>query len=830
MPGTDQAGGVLERAGLRILRHPRAVALATLLLVAVCGLSLARLRIDPNVEHLLPPGDPTLRLTRHLQGDSPATRVLFVILRGEDSASLDKALPLIAGRLRASPHLERVTATRTEFAGGRVPWIGQSILHFLPEPVLARLEERLGEAGRKAELALLRGRLAEDPLAGKATALADPLGLRWILDEASERAGDRFPARLRAGSDYLVFDSPPVAFIKAIGREDASQTRFSHALLDDVRGRLDAATAGTKVLAEPAGSYVSTVTQESALRRDMIVETIVSAIAVLFYVWWFTRSLIAAHLVFVPVLLATAGSLALGGELLGPLTPVVASAAAILIAQGIDFPMHYFCRYRVERLRLDREGALHAAQVEMARPFTGIAATTLIAFLSLLISRFPGFRQLGFVLGAGIVLCLVGALTLFPILLMPLDRRIRPAAGGVPWVVRGAEAVLKTGWRVPAAWALVVLGVAAWGCVAWKGVRMDLDLRNAMAPGDPGRAALERAEGDLGAALIPVFALVDSTIGPDDLGARLAALREAGTLAAADGLPSLVPSAKARERVSGFRERTRGWVDATLSDLKALGFSPEPFRKGLNDMEALFAAPPPKEADLERPAFADLRRAARYEVDGRPVHVLTLFAKRSLWEPEARREFDRAVRARLGETAALYSPFHLPDHYSSVLTGDLGRVILITSVGIVLLTLASVGGLRDGLLALFPVVLATGMTLAAAVLLGGTINVINMAAVPIILAVGVDGGIHYMVRFRQDGRRDPAGTIRDVGPGIYGSAVTTLLGFGSIAYSLTPGMSSMGLLVVVGTITSLVASLFLLPGLLHRGDPGGGLSGPGRRV
>ena len=84
----------------------------------------------------------------------------------------------------------------------------------------------------------------------------------------------------------------------------------------------------------------------------MIVETVVSTISVLLYVWWFARSLLAAHLVFVPVILAIAGSLALGGEIFGPVTPIVVSAAAILIAQGIDFPVHFFCRYRTERLAL----------------------------------------------------------------------------------------------------------------------------------------------------------------------------------------------------------------------------------------------------------------------------------------------------------------------------------------------------------------------------------------------------------------------------------------------------------------------------------------------
>ncbi len=806
--------GALERAGLQILRHPWVVTAVALILAALCGWSLVRLRIDPNVEHLLPIDDPTLRLTRHLQGDTATTRVLFVILRGEDVRKVEEAVPAVAEELRGSPLIVQVAATRMEFGGARVDWVKQSILHFLPAETLDRLEARLTPPGRAAELEALQRRMAGDPLGGKAIALADPLGLRWIFDEAAERLSERLPMKLRSGSPYLVVDQPPVAFLRAVGRDEAPNTKFSRALLEDVRTRIDRATAGKGVRAELAGSYVSAVTQETALRRDMIVESVVSTIAVLLYVWWFARSILAAHLVFVPVILGIAGSLALGGEIFGPLTPIVVSAAAILIAQGIDFPVHFFCRYRTERLVRGRDEALHAAQVAMTRPFVGIAATTLVAFLALLVSRFPGFRQFGFVLGVGIVLCLLAALVLFPILLMPVDRRVRPASERIPWVVRGAEAILRTRGRVPLAWTLVILGIVSWAWVAHAGVRMDLDLRNAMAPGDPGRAALESLEHDLGAALIPVYGLVDASVTTEDLRGRVEALKGSGELATADGPHALVPSGPVRERVARFREKTRGWVEGTLADLSRLGFRPDPFRKALDEMEARFAAPAPGPEALDAPLFEGLKRSVRYETGGRAYHVVTLFSSVSIWRPEGRAVFDQAARRCLGADVQFYSPFHLPDHYSDVLNADLQRIVLITSVGIVLLTLAAVGNVRDGLLALTPVVLATGMTLGVVVLMGGTINVVNMAAIPIILAVGVDGGIHFMVRFRESDTKDPADTIRDVGPGIWGSAATTLLGFGSIASSVTPGMASMGYLVVVGTATSVLASLFLLPGLL----------------
>src|SRR4030095_7023544 len=217
----------------------------------------------------------------------------------------------------------------------------------------------------------------------------------------------------------------------------------------------------------------------------------------------------------------------------------------------------------------------------------------------------------------------------------------------------------------------------------------------------------------------------------------------------------------------------------------------------LEVLEKRFDAPPPGPSDLRLPEFETLRRSM--EADSR--QVAAPFTSRSMWARTERAAFDRAVRGQLGAEAPLFSPYHLPDHYSEVLNADLQRVVMITAAAIALLTLASVGSLRDGLFALVPVVLATGMTLALAVFLGGRINVINMAAISLTLAVGVDGGIHFMVRFRETQSRDPAATIREVGPGIWGSAATTLLGFGSIASSVTPGMASMGYFVVAGTVT-----------------------------
>jgi len=787
------------------------VAAVWLVVIASAVWGLARFQIDPDVAALFPKDDPTLRLTRHLQGDSPPARSLLVVLRAADPRMLEDTLPALAEALRQSPYLEKVNATREEFAGARAAWFRRAPLAGLPDASVERLKARLGGPERRAALeSSVRG-LGEDALAGKTLALQDPLGLRWIFDEAGESMAARFPARLRDGSPYLIFENPPLALLSAVGKEDSTRADFSQALLADVnRGIARILPAG--VTAELAGGYVSATAHSRAMRRDMIFQTIVSSALVLFFLSWFTRSLPAPFLLLVPVALSIGCGLAFGGWILGPLTPLVVSVAAILVAQPIDFSLHFFSRWREERRDRPAEEAVIRSQSSLERPFVGAATATMAAFLALLTSRFPGFVHLGFLLFLGMAVLLAASMSLFPVLLLKIGPKLRGGRETLPWGVRAAvRAAGGRGGRV-AAGAILLVGIGAWVAVGVGKIRIDLDVRNMMAPGDPGQQVLERLEKDLGVTLSPVFALLEKDVPPEDLHRRVAALRARGVVGFADGAHELFLTPERQARNARFLKETAGWVDATLTDLAGLGVKSEPFREGLEATRRLLEAPPPSPDRLDEPEFRLLRDRFFYE-QARVVH---LFAPRSLWNPAERAAFDAAARSELVAEARFYSAFHLPDHYSSLLSRDLAKVAGVAAVAVAVISIISLGSIGDGLRALAPVFVATGVTLVSCVFLGGTLNLMNMVAIPIVLATGVDGGIHYVARFRELGRGDPVQALRDTGPGVWGSSITTLLGFGAIGGSETPGLSSMGVLVMVGAGVTILATFFLLPALMRR--------------
>ena len=95
------------------------------------------------------------------------------------------------------------------------------------------------------------------------------------------------------------------------------------------------------------------------------------------------------------------------------------------------------------------------------------------------------------------------------------------------------------------------------------------------------------------------------------------------------------------------------------------------------------------------------------------------------------------------------------------------------------------------------------------------LNPANMIALPLILGVGADNGVHivhdYLAR-RGQGRYE---LCRSTGRGIFVAALTTVLGFGTLMIAHHRGLAGLGLLLTIGISCCLAAALVFLPSLLR---------------
>jgi catechol 2,3-dioxygenase-like lactoylglutathione lyase family enzyme len=137
----------------------------------------------------------------------------------------------------------------------------------------------------------------------------------------------------------------------------------------------------------------------------------------------------------------------------------------------------------------------------------------------------------------------------------------------------------------------------------------------------------------------------------------------------------------------------------------------------------------------------------------------------------------------------------------------------IASVAIGVILFITLRSALDAVLVLMPIGLAVFFTSAFGVLSDTPFNMSNVVAIPLVLGLGVDSGIHVFMRFRHDGSL--ANAMGSTTPrAVVLSALTTLAAFGSLTLSAHRGISSLGLLLAVSVVGLIYCTVVVLPSVL----------------
>ena len=145
---------------------------------------------------------------------------------------------------------------------------------------------------------------------------------------------------------------------------------------------------------------------------------------------------------------------------------------------------------------------------------------------------------------------------------------------------------------------------------------------------------------------------------------------------------------------------------------------------------------------------------------------------------------------------------------------------LTTAVGLIALLLFGLWR-RAGEMALVlaPLALGASLSVGAMVAFGISFNFANVIVLPLMLGIGVDSAIHLVHRARNETLAVSGLMSTTTARAVFYSALTTIVSFGTLAFSSHRGMASLGNLLVIGMVSTLLANLVVLPALLAR-QPG----------
>ena len=524
-------------------------------------------------------------------------------------------------------------------------------------------------------------------------------------------------------------------------------------------------------------------------------------------------------------------------------------APILLIGLGVDYAIHFTGRYREEL----GDGASVIESTTNTLSSVGIALTlatlaTIVGFLSNVVSPLPEFKDFGITVSFGILFALLLVMTFVPAIRSLLDRRAETkesisreafssSGESVLNKVAGASSIIPRKLKIISIALLV--GVSSYGYVSFSNLDTVFNFTDFLPEDDPVVATLAVLTDEFGggfgettsvllegedlatpeihnAIIVAIndLAVADNIVVFGENVANESVIASLGAmLAPQDAIPGSPPQAPDMELISGLmsygvelmsgeglsalKVSANGDVDGLYKSLIAM--DPATFGGSLYlDDNEVFTAQQIKittsaGSEGSRQLTEDIYAAFQPVIDlGVDVAATNdSIVTNSVSDLISASQFQSLI------FAILSSMFFLIIYYWI----DLKRPFL-------------------GVVTIFPVIAIVMGTYLGMNLLDIPLNPVTATLTGIAIGIGVPFVIHVTNRFREALSNDSnpvsaiSTTLKTTGGSLFGSAFTTMAGFGILTTSTLKPFQQMGQVVLVSIGFALVASILILPTLL----------------
>ena len=587
--------------------------------------------------------------------------------------------------------------------------------------------------------------------------------------------------------------------------------------------------------------------QFATLKQNAALNTIVSIGAVLLILWLALRSGKIITAVAISVACGLAWSAALGLFLVKSLNLISIAFFVLFVGLAVDFGIQFSVRYRAERHEIgDLHRALLSAAQKAGWPLALAAAATALGFSAFLPTDYRGLSELGRIAGPGMLIAFIASITLLPALLRLLDPPGEPNPMGFAALAPVDDFLRRRRFEV----LFGTLGVVVLASPLLLFLRFDFNTLHLMDPKSPPVAAFLELRRDPSAAANAVDVVAPNLAAADANARRLAALPE---VSQTQTLTSLIPTDQKmklrliRELAAKLRpalDRRRRPAPTDAENVAALRSAAQLLAGASSQADGtatagkrlsglltkLAAAPAVVRARASQALVVPLEVSLvglREALRARPVTIAHVppDLKRNWLAPDGQARLQVLPKGDPEDTASLRRFVGAVVAHEPAATGpavilyEAGNTIVrsfkiagLFAVGaIALLLLFSLRNLRDVLVTLVPLMLAAILTMELCVVFGIPLNFTNIIAFPLLLGVGVAFKIYYIMAWRRGRTALVQSTLTRA---VIFSAMTTATAFGSLWLSRHPGTSSMGQLMSLALVCTMLAAVLFQPALM----------------
>lgn len=272
----------------------------------------------------------------------------------------------------------------------------------------------------------------------KPIALQDPLLLTL---NGFQGLAKKFKAQPTTSYQNLILETRPS------GMDTAAQKAIQQAIL----ARFKALNANQNYQLEMTGVPVFAVTTQGLIQGDIIKISVVSSLALMLLFLWAFRSLFQMFQVFTLLAIVILSAILITASIFGYIHGMTIAIGATLVGICIDYPIHALVHAQQSSQQPPRSIIV---QIWPSMLLGGV--TTMIGYLALGVSGYPGFQQVAVFAASGIVIALLITRFMLPALVIQSAQPVRIV--GIQSWIHLCQRYRKIGWTMIA----VFLMVAIW--------------------------------------------------------------------------------------------------------------------------------------------------------------------------------------------------------------------------------------------------------------------------------------------------------------------------------------------------------------------------------
>lgn len=598
------------------------------------------------------------------------------------------------------------------------------------------------------------------------------------------------------------------------------------------------------VAIDATGMHIVARDETASIQSDSSLTTIIAVVLIFTLLYFAFRAFSAPVLAFIPLILGIIWDVGLTKLVIGRLNMMTAFSAAMLLGLGIDYSIHLYSSYTERRASgIDKKNALsHALSITGPGIVTG-GMTTAVAFMGLNISKLELLRELGTVMGLGIICTLISVFWVLPALIVlkkEKAEKVSKIKGNYPTIGAIASWVYKNKTVV------IIVLVITTSFMAYQATKIEFDM-NLLNLEPEGLASIELME-----------RLVDEyDMSSDSFSVSVNSLEDVYRYHEAyekvDGVKEVVSIASFIPKMSTQEKRIeklnytndfptpeyRNIPEVTLmalddliqslenntlmseefvSDIKQVKealknrtqldkFSLDFFESNRTVAEQMLTLKPLTPNDL-----SESYKKQFVSEDGKKF-LITVYPDFHIWEHIDSEKGEKFFNDMSDVNRSITgTPFFMKVLFDSVSDELLliGSLLILVLIGILMIHFKSI---LYTMKAIIPLLLTLIYMVGTMAMLDMDFNMLNFLSILLIIGIGIDYGVHILHHYKI-GEKKINYLFSNVGRAILLTTLTTVSGFGSLVFSSYRGIATLGSALSIGVGYAFIITIIVLPLML----------------